>query len=222
MTAAFGKNPNIDLQDGVMKRSLIGLSLLLLCLMVSVPRARAHKVTIFAWAEGDKIYTESKFSGGKMVKHGRVDVFDGQGNRLLEGQTDDQGEFSFKIPKITDLNIVLTAGMGHRNSWKLTAAELGAPSPAETAVKPASPEAPATSDTPQQAEPQKGAGLSAGDVEAIVARQLDQKLQPLTRILVAERDKGPTLSDIFGGIGYIIGLVGLGAYVRYRKDGRRP
>ena len=36
--------------------------------------------------------------------------------------------------------------------------------------------------------------------------------------MVAElRQTGPTLTDVLGGIGYIIGLVGLAAYVRYRR-----
>ncbi len=55
----------------------------------------AHKVMIFAWVQGDKIFTESKFSGGKLVKGGDVIVYDLEGNQLLEGQTDDKGEFSF-------------------------------------------------------------------------------------------------------------------------------
>jgi nickel transport protein len=67
-----------------------------------------------------------------------------------------------------------------------------------------------------------GPGLTARDIEAIVARQLEQKIQPLTRMVAASQEKGPTLHDIVGGIGYIIGLVGLGAYVRYRKENRRP
>jgi nickel transport protein len=43
----------------------------------------------------------------------------------------------------------------------------------------------------------------------------------LTRMIAASQEKGPTMSDIVGGLGYIIGLVGLGAYVRYRKGFRR-
>ena len=90
-----------------------------------VGSASAHKVMIFAWVEGDTIYTESKLSGGKKVKEGDVIVYDLQGNRLLEGKTNEQGEFSFKIPKKTSLKIVLQAGMGHRGEWKLPVEEMG-------------------------------------------------------------------------------------------------
>jgi nickel transport protein len=197
------------------------LVLMIIFSLVGIGVADAHKVTIFAWAEGDTVYTESKFSGGKRVKDGKVEVFDGQGSLLLDGRTNDNGEFSFKVPTVTDLNIVLTAGMGHQNSWKLAADELGEGVVDPTATEPV-PSGPAVSPSLQEATPMAaGPGLSAKDIEIIVARQLEQKIQPLTRMLAAMQDRGPTLSDIIGGIGYIMGLVGLGAYLRYRKDTQR-
>lgn len=197
-----------------MKRLFKGFLLIVFFIFVGHASAQAHKVTIFAWAEGDQVFTQSKFSGGKTVKNGKVEVFDAQGQKLMEGRTDDQGEFSFTVPKVADLNIVLTAGMGHQNSWQLSAVDLGAAAPATPpAVAPEAPIHP----SPRADAP----GLTVQAVEAIVARQLDQKLQPLTRMMAATQEKGPSASDIFGGLGYILGLVGLGAYVRYRKDGRR-
>jgi len=179
--------------------------------------ALAHKVTIFAWAEGGRVYTESKFSGGKRVKAGAVTVIDLEGNQLLEGRTDDKGEFSFQTPDADGLIIVLDAGMGHRNSWTLSAADLGAPDADSAETVAASLDAGTAPVTERHPAP---GGLSAADVEAIVARQLEAKLRPLTRMLAASQEKGPTASDVFGGIGYILGLVGLGAYVRYRRENR--
>ena len=181
----------------------------------------AHKVTVFAWVEGDSVHTESKFSGGKLVQGGKIEVFGNQGERLLEGRTDESGAFSFKAPAVGDITVVLTAGMGHRNTWRLSAAELGgvgsaAGGTAEPNAASAVPEAPADP-VPVQIAP----GLTAAQVEAIVARQLEAKLAPLTRMVAAAGEqRGPALGDIVGGIGYIIGLVGLGAYVRFRKDRR--
>ena len=63
--------------------------------------------------------------------------------------------------------------------------------------------------------------MSAQEIEEIFSRQLERKLQPLTRMLATSQDRGPTISDIIGAIGYIIGLVGLGAYIRYRRDGKK-
>lgn len=178
---------------------------------------QAHKVTLFAWVEGDRVYTESKFSGGKRVKNGTVTVLDSAGNQLLEGKTDDNGEFSFKTPEADGLTIIVNAGMGHRNQWTLSAAELGTAEGGPAATGAA---APAAEDPSGAASPTAVSGLSAAEVEAIVARQLEEKLQPLTHMVVESREKGPSVADIFGGIGYILGLVGLGAYVRYRRENR--
>jgi nickel transport protein len=64
--------------------------------------------------------------------------------------------------------------------------------------------------------------LTAREIEAIVSSQLEQKIKPLMHMVAASQKKGPTWHEIFGGIGYILGLVGVGAYVRYRKERRRP
>jgi nickel transport protein len=186
----------------------------LLCWLLITASAHAHKVNVFAWAEGDTVYTESKFSGGKVVKGGKISVLDADGAVLLEGATDNEGAFSFKAPKIADLTIVMDAGTGHRNSWKITAAELGGDAPAMSG---AGAPAPSGGVTPPVAP-----GLSAREVEEIVARQLEEKLRPLNRMMAESRDRGATLPDIVGGVGYILGLIGLGAYIRYRKGRGKP
>ena len=204
-----------------MKRLRTGFALTFLCCFLTLPAAHAHKVTVFAWAEGDRVFTESKFSGGKMVKAGKVEVFDSGGNLLLEGRTDDNGAFAFKAPAITDLKIVLTAGMGHQNSWLLSAADLG-----EGERVPRTTHAPSSASagletSGETTSPSAGPGLTAREIEAIVSRQLELKIKPLVRMVVASQEKRPSMSEILGGIGYIIGLVGLGAYMRYRKDRRQ-
>ena len=49
----------------------------------------------------------------------KVLVYDSREKLLLQGVTDNQGLFRFDIPKIDLLTIVIDAGMGHRNSFKL-------------------------------------------------------------------------------------------------------
>lgn len=88
--------------------------------------ALAHKVNLFAYAEGGKIYTESYFPDGKPVAGGKVLVYDSQDQLILEGVTDDEGLFNFDIPKIDDFNIVINATMGHKNSFKLKKADVEA------------------------------------------------------------------------------------------------
>lgn len=88
--------------------------------------ALAHKVNVFAYVEAGKVYTESYFPDGSPVEGGKVLVYDSQNNLLLEGVTDKKGLFSFAVPKVDDLNIVIEATMGHKNSFKLKKAEVEA------------------------------------------------------------------------------------------------
>ena len=87
---------------------------------------RAHKVNLFAYAEAGKVYTESYFPDGRPVEGGKVLVYDSQDNLLLEGVTDKKGLFSFDIPKVDNLTIVIEATMGHKNSFKLKKADVEA------------------------------------------------------------------------------------------------
>jgi nickel transport protein len=81
--------------------------------------AFAHKVNIFAYIEGNTVYTESYFPDGRAVEDGKITVVDSNEETLLEGRTDEKGLFSFAIPKKEDLVIILDAGMGHKNHFEL-------------------------------------------------------------------------------------------------------
>ena len=193
-------------------KGLFALILLTISCAFSIGPAMAHRVTIFAWVEGDKIFTESKFSGGKLVKEGKVIVYDPEGNPLLEGKTDDKGEFSFKIPKRTALKIVLIAGMGHRGEWTIPVRELEDVAGPQTKITPFRKTAPKK--TEKQADVSH---LSSNEIRLTVEEVLDQRLKPVMKILVESRENRPTFKDIFGGIGYILGLMGVAAYFHYRR-----
>jgi nickel transport protein len=171
----------------------------------------AHKVTVFAWVDGDNIRGESKFSGGRPVKEGQIRVTDLEGQLLVECKTDDQGNFNFKIPRRTALKIELMAGTGHRGEWTIPGDEVGA----DTAEK--SPDEPLTSPSDQPGQSVL-TGLTVQEVEGIVEKALDKKLAPLLKMAAESRQKqGPSATEIFGGIGYILGLMGLVLYFKSRQ-----
>ncbi|MBW2091815.1 MAG: hypothetical protein JRI34_06780, partial [Deltaproteobacteria bacterium] len=182
------------------------IALALIFLLVT-STAFAHKVNIFAWIEGDTVYTESYFSGKKKVKNGRVEVFGPDGKKLLEGQTNEKGEFSFKVPQKTDLRIVLTASAGHKNDFILKAEGL----PEEITRQAKQEKTPAaTSQIPARADLEQ--------IRAVVEETLDVRLRPIIRALAElKKDSGPGLTEIIGGIGYIFGIMGLVMYFRSRK-----
>jgi nickel transport protein len=183
---------------------------LLIGLLSAIP-AQAHKVSVFAWAEGDTIHTESKFSGGKYVMGGKIEVYDPQDKLLLEGRTDDHGAFSFPIPQKSDLKIVMIAGTGHTNHWIVHAEELGQ---AKGAVLQTATKSEADSHPVVAGGIAAGPCLNADDIEKIIQIGMEKKLAPL-RAQLADMAWG--IRDVISGLGYILGLVGLGSYMHYRK-----
>jgi nickel transport protein len=168
----------------------------------------AHNVFIYAWVDGDTVYTESYFGAKRKVQGGLIRVFDLPGKELLEGRTNKKGEFSFKTPQQTDLRIVIEAGMGHRNEFILKVED--------------------TSDVGDVAEPVKTDGTKAEStnsisadaeqIKAVVEQVLDSRLRPLRQELAAIRkEKSVGVTEIIGGIGYIFGIMGLIMYFKSRK-----
>ncbi len=193
-------------------KRLVLVAMLSLIMLYATP-LWAHKVSVFAWVEGDTVFTQSRFSGGKKPKNAVVTVFDPDSNLLLEGRTDNQGEFSFPIPKRCALRIVLAGGMGHLGEWTVPVDEIPhAVQGTTVGTAPAVPdqEGHTHAPTPVQALDQEQLLLA-------VEQALDRKLKPVIQMLSDERQQGPSLNEILGGIGYIIGLVGLGAYIHARK-----
>ena len=100
------------------------LAVIVLFLGCSLAPAWAHKVNLFAYAEGDTIYTESYFADGQKVQGGEIEVADDRGSTLLMGKTDDKGLFVFPLAKKQTLTITVNSGMGHKNSYVLKKEEL--------------------------------------------------------------------------------------------------
>jgi nickel transport protein len=151
--------------ESCLAKPIFYLFLVVCLLCFEVEQVGAHRVILFAWVEGDTVHVESKFHGGKKVKAGKIIVTDSQGTELVRGTTNEKGEFSFTVPKKTDLKIVLVAGTGHRAEWALPLAEIEMPA----AEKP----------------PVRGKDASA--------------------------------KEIIIGIGCILGLAGIAAYIRNRR-----
>jgi nickel transport protein len=191
------------------------LTVLAFGLIVALPMVSqvwAHKVNVFAWVEGDTVFVEGYFPGGKKSQDSLVEVFNPAGTKLLQGRTNEKGEFSFKIPERTDLKIVLTASMGHKNDFTVSAGDVG-----EVRASPSSP-------AQSLAESVKDASSHPADLsqlEGMINRALDRKLAPVMKLIRDTRKDGPSITEIIGGIGYIFGLFGLVMYFKSRKTGTR-
>jgi len=182
---------------------LISFVFLSFLLLMTASFVFAHKVNIFAYVEGDTVYTESYFSDGTKVKDGVVQVYDSQGTKLLEGKTDENGEFNFKPLKKDDLKIVLLASMGHKN----TADELP---DIMAAQKPQKPE-------PKESGVKEVAEVDLDQIKRIIDTSLDEKLKPIMRQLTKAQQREVSFTEVIGGIGYIFGIMGIILYFLSKK-----
>ena len=146
--------------------------------------------------DGNRVFTESKFSGGRKAKNATVEVYDSGGNKLLEGKTDDNEDFDFKIPKKTELKVVLIAGMEHRGEWTIPLDEI-APEASPHAISdtPAEIESKKTDDSIQ---PTQLSGPNTEEIPSVVETVLDKKLKPLIKMM-AESKQNKSIEINRGG-----------------------
>jgi nickel transport protein len=190
-----------------------------LCILLSpifISPCYAHKVRVFAWAEGETIHTESKFSGGKALQNGTITVEEDLGGAvLLTGKTDKSGLFQFQVPKTSSpiLNIVINSGDGHKGSWKHDLGEVAAhliQSPGKVVAT--------EEKVPAQRQSTSESCISKEELSAILDTTLEAKLAPIRRTLAEESEKKVSIQDVLGGLGYILGLAGIAAYMKSRKE----
>lgn len=206
-----------------MTRLIIAVCVAMAATLCLAAVSSAHKVNIFAYVDGNTVVTDSGYSRSKRVHDGTVEVYDAAtGTMLLSGPTDDNGKFDFEIPAQAranrmDLRLLLKAGTGHQAEWTVKFDEFGAakgpfaPQPADHGHM-----AVAVSDAGKDgAGPQVAMDTAA--VEAVVRRELE----PVKRMLADLSQSGPGVTEIIGGIGYILGLFGLVAYMKSRKSDER-
>lgn len=211
------------------------LAILAALALAALPGAAlAHRASIFAYVEGGTIHVEASFSGGKPAMNSPVEVYDNaSGALLLTAQTDEQGLGAFAVPQAArearaDLRLVLLAGEGHRGEWIVQAGEYLADQEAaaptgEAAPQAAAAAAPAGDGAAPAASAMATTPATQWDEAAlrrIVAEAVSHELAPLRRSLAAMAEPGPTVHDVLAGIGYILGLFGIAAWMHSRKAPR--
>jgi nickel transport protein len=179
-------------------------------------------VNLFAHIERDKVVVEGYFSGKAKAVDCVVEVMDPDGNKLREGRTDANGMYSFRLtdlPRFSgDLRIALQAGSGHRAEYTVSQADL--PASLQRTGGDARPvmKRSATQEGPVVSQPPLPS-TDAALMKKAVEEALDDKIAPLVkmlgeqqRLLLEQKTREPSLTEIVGGIGWILGIVGIAAY----------
>ncbi len=173
--------------------------------------AYGHKIRVFAYTEGHFIKGETAYSGGRPAKNVSITVMDDRsGKTLLTTSSDHDGQFQLLMPEnahfaSSALTVIVNDGSGHRAQWKMTDEE----------SLPAAP-------PPVHLAQQKDATLpDEARIQQIIDESLDRKLRPIIRQLKKNNLRQVTVQDIIGGLGYIIGLAGVAAYLQARNIKRK-
>ncbi len=210
-----------------MNRHLILAIILTLVAAVPSGPARAHKVLASAYPAGEVIECEIGFSNGDMASDTTVEVYGPDGTLLGQTRTDAQGAFRDRPTQPVVLEFRADLGAGHTAAFTLSQEEVAQVVANLTAQEIAQPT------TAQPGAPRSGAGaagggggtlsaaaagpvaLSTADKQAI-AKMVRDEVRPVYRELAAYREHNG-LQTVLGGIGYILGLFGIGFYVAARR-----
>jgi nickel transport protein len=184
---------------------------LALLLLTPAP-ALAHKLNIFAQVQGTTIVGRVYFPGDVAARQTVVIARDRSGHELERTKSDDKGVFTFPAKEKIDYQITVETADGHAASYSLSATELPDSLPASASV-------PATqSQASSKESDSRGAAANGGDPSSISdeIKALQKQIQAL-RIQVDQLEQQLRFRDVLGGIGYILGLAGLGFYFKTRQ-----
>ena len=193
-----------------------GFALVILSVVSST--AYGHKVNVFAYVEGDQIFTEGYFSDGTRAKNSEVTVYDTDSHELTKGQTNEEGVFTFPTQGKQSLRIILNAGLGHQASYEIPVDELAGPAgPSKaTTMSPSAGQAASLNASNAGSGSDEYSQIS----EAMVRKAVAQGVLPLA-LEISELKERRGFSDIVGGIGFIVGLLGIFAYFKARQEVRK-
>jgi len=181
----------------------------------------AHKVTIFAYVEGGKVYTESYYVDGTKCKNSEVEVYNKDGQKVLTGKTDEKGEFNFVPPCEGPLKIVLNASMGHRAETVVSKQDLAEGNAAPKTQPETRAKNVASGRHTYTSPEKKEMSITRQELEKVLNEILDKKLHPIMKLLAESRQHGVSAKDVFAGLGYIFGIMGIGIYLKdIKKQGK--
>ncbi|SDB40491.1 nickel transport protein [Desulfonatronum thiosulfatophilum] len=196
---------------------MLSRCLVLIFLLIGTANpAMGHKLLLIAWVQGDQLMAEAAFGTGQFAAEMQIIVDDAvSGETLLTGTTDEQGYFETILPQEilrrgAPLLVTASDGAGHVARQTIPAEDLR-PFISEELTEKTVPAGDAKQHQPGIS------GLDEALLQRLVQDAVRQEIAPLRRDILALSQTGPGIPEIIGGIGWIIGLASLGAWLLRRK-----
>ena len=187
-------------------------------LLVAAGPASAHRLKVFASAIGSSIEGEAYFVGSGPAAGVDVTLRDKADQVLQSGKTGPDGKFALKATGTGDITVTVDAEDGHVARFTVAASELDSNSPAAVPSASAALAGDAPSGAASIPAPAAAPAVSMADLEIAVARKVAPLAAQIDALQSALR-----IQDIIGGIGYIVGIFGLVAFLKSRRPAKdRP
>ncbi|MCG8383576.1 MAG: cobalt ABC transporter permease [Gammaproteobacteria bacterium] len=175
----------------------------------------AHNIIGFVYTEGWEIEGEIGFSDGQLAPpNALVEVFDPDGKKLGETRTKTNGTFHYTATSVIAHHFKANLGSGHAIELILEAQAL--PDAPSSRDKSALNTAPTTS-----LHTDSAGNLNEDQLKQLISEAVSRQVTPLRRDLINYQNQAKW-HDVLGGIGYILGIFGLAAWLTARKQKEKP
>jgi hypothetical protein len=229
--------------------NILGLNMIFLCrlpllilIALAVPfnAAQAHNLNVFAMSNGDTIEGYVYFTGGTRAQMAQIELRDAAERLLFSTTTDHEGSFEFTVSHRSDYTVFTNTGDGHIATFDLYANEFAEHLPlasenatiivqnVNTATGPSTPETidPDATDRASHEDEQSShfpvpvsGTLSDDELATLINRAVASQIGPLREEINAYRTE-VRMSDVLGGIGMILGIFGISAWLMARRQTR--
>lgn len=188
---------------------MIRLLLSAILLLGAAAPAHAHKLKVFATVEDNAIVGYAFFVGGGRAQGTDWTATNGEGAELARGKTGPDGDYRIELPEAVSSAVTVTIDTreGHIASKTLPAERFGLIAADTTPTVSA---APANAETPVRSAP------SDEVLAAMIAAAVQRQIEPLQQ-QITEMDSRLRYTDIVSAICLILGLAGIGLYIRGRR-----
>ena len=168
--------------------------------LIPVHEAHAHRMDVYAYFEGNLLKGEGAYDDGTPADGADIKIYDSKGKLIGTTQTSSDGIFTFTMtPDGNPITIDINDGGGHHAEFVLE-------------------------DLPTQEEATEAIDVSSqggGNVavaEDALAHLLRRELSPIRAELARLANKRQIgISEVFGGLGWIIGIIGAASWFKYKK-----
>lgn len=173
-----------------------------LAFLCSATGAEAHRLEVYASAAGSRVEGRAYYPPDQPAVGAEVEVRGPDGRVLHTTKADADGRFAFEARFLCDHEILVDADGLHLARHVLPVGELSPSLPplAGSSLPPSGPSPPSDLDR---------------KLDAAIARQLRPLREQIDRLETSTR-----LRDLIGGVGYLVGIAGLIAFLKRKETGR--